>query len=92
MEDTYLWVNMLLSGIKAKNIDESLVFARIGKGMYERRGGISYYKKYKEGRKKVRQTGYISFWDYRISLIIQFVVAILPNKVRGWVFKKILHR
>ena len=92
MEDSLLWVNMFLSGAKAKNIGESLVFARIGKGMYERRGGLSYYKKYKQGRKQIRKTGYISFWDYYSSLLIQFVVAILPNKVRGFVFKKILHR
>ena len=92
MEDTYLWVNMLLSGARCKNIDESLVFVRIGKDMFERRGGLSYYKKYKEGRKKVRKTGYISWWDYRFSLFVQFVVALMPNKLRGWVFKKILHR
>lgn len=92
MEDTYLWVNMLLSGARCKNIDDSLVYVRIGKDMFERRGGLAYYKKYKEGRKKVRKTGYISWWDYRFSLFVQFVVAIMPNKLRGWVFKKILHR
>ena len=92
MEDTYLWVNMLLSGARCKNIDDSLVYVRIGKDMFERRGGLSYYKKYKEGRKKVRRTGYISWWDYRLSLCVQFIVAIMPNKLRGWVFKNILHK
>ena len=92
MEDTYLWVNMLLSGARCKNIDDSLVYVRIGKDMFERRGGWSYYKKYKEGRRKVRKTGYISWWDYRFSLFVQLVVALMPNKLRGWVFKKILHR
>ena len=92
MEDTLLWVNMILSGAKCLNIDDSLVYARVGKDMFERRGGWSYYKKYKQGRKKVRETGYISFWDYHSTLMVQFAVAIMPNKLRGWVFKKLLHR
>jgi hypothetical protein len=60
--------------------------------MYERRGGYSYYKKYKEGRKKVRKTGYIGWFDYSYTLAVQFAVAILPNKLRGFVFKKILRK
>lgn len=91
MEDTYLWVRMILAGATFMNIDDSLVYARIGKDMYERRGGYAYYKKYKTGRKKVRETGYIGFTDYYYTLLVQFVVAIMPNKLRGWVFKKILH-
>lgn len=92
MEDTYLWVNMFNAGCTAVNIDDYLVYARIGKDMFERRGGWPYFKKYKEGRKKVWQTGYISFVDYYYTLLVQLVVALIPNKVRGWVFKKLLHR
>ena len=91
MEDTYLWVRMIRSGIKARNIPEPLVYARIGKGMYERRGGYAYYKKYKEGRKKVYETGYIGKGDYYATLAVQFAVAMAPQKLRGWVFKNLLH-
>lgn len=92
MEDTLLWANMFLSGAKAVNIDDSLVLVRVGKDMFERRGGLGYYKKYKEGRKQVYKTGYISWWDYRYTLLIQFMVALMPNKLRGFVFKKMLHK
>lgn len=92
MEDTYLWVRMILAGATFMNIDDSLVYARTGKDMYERRGGYAYYKKYKLGRKKVRETGYIGWYDYYCTLLVQFVVALIPNKVRGFVFKKILHK
>ena len=44
MEDTYLWVRMLQSGARCANIDEPLVFARIGNDMFDRRGGWQYYK------------------------------------------------
>ena len=92
MEDTLLWVNMIQSGAKCANVDDYLVYARTGADMFERRGGLAYYKKYKHGRKKVYQTGYISWWDYKYTLIIQFAVAVLPNKVRSAVYKKLLRK
>lgn len=92
MEDTLLWANMFMNGAKGKNIDDYLVYVRIGKDMYERRGGFDYYKKYKTGRRKVYETGYISWVDYKMTLIVQLIVAAIPNRVRGFVFKNLLHR
>lgn len=92
MEDTYLWVNMFLHNAKAKNIDDFLLYFRVGEDMFSRRGGWKYYKKYKQGQKMVYRTGYISFRDYYSTLFVQFVVALMPNRLRGFVFKKLLHR
>ena len=90
MEDTLLWVNMFLCGATSANVDDYLVYVRTGADMFERRGGLSYFKKYKAGRKLVYKTGYISRWDYFVTLIVQFVVAIVPNKIRRLIFHKIL--
>lgn len=92
MEDTYLWVRMMKNGVVCKNIEESLVYARIGKDMFARRGGLAYFKKYKQGRKMVYQTGYISRFDYWYTVAVQFIVALIPCRVRGFVFKKLLHK
>lgn len=92
MEDTLLWVNMFKNGATAMNVDDYLVYVRIGKDMFERRGGWAYYKKYKQARKKIYDTGYISWWDYYYTILVQFTVALMPNKLRGFVFKKILHK
>ena len=91
MEDTYLWVRMMKNGVKCKNIGEPLVYARIGKDMFNRRGGWAYFKKYKAAFKKVYETGYISWFDYASVITIQFCVALVPQKLRGWIFKKMLH-
>lgn len=91
MEDTILWVNMIRSGAKCKNLGECLVFARVGKEMFARRGGISYFKKYKAGRKMVRDTGYVGFFDYYLSLAAQLIVSLMPRRLRAWFFKNILH-
>lgn len=92
MEDTLLWVNMFKHGATAMNLDDYLVYARIGEGMYKRRGGWAYFKKFRHARKMVYDTGYISWWDYQVTLIAQFVVALVPNQLRGWVFKLFLHK
>ena len=92
MEDTHLWARMFINGAVAMNIDDSLVYVRVGKDMFERRGGYSYYKKYKIGRKQIYKLGYISRWDYYVTLVIQFIVTMIPNKLRALVFVKLLHR
>lgn len=90
MEDSLLWVNMIMAGANCKNIDDYLVYARADSNMIERRGGFSYFLKYKQGRKCIMDTGYISIWDYYYTLMVQFVVAIIPNGVRKVVFRKLL--
>lgn len=90
MEDSVLWANMLKNGAKAANVDETLVFARAGDEMIARRGGLSYFKRYRDGKKKVLQTGYITRWDYIQAVAAQFIVAIVPGKVRLFIYKKLL--
>ena len=92
MEDTLLWVHMIQNNAKCKNIMEPLVYVRIGHDMFERRGGLSYLKKYSSARKTILQTGYITKGDYYYTVIIQLIVALLPTFIRGWVFKSLLHR
>ncbi|QTH48724.1 glycosyltransferase [Streptococcus sp. zg-86] len=92
MEDDMLWVRMLLSGAKGMNIDEYLVDVRTGAGMIERRGGFSYLKKYCDGRKMILETGFISRFDYYKTVAIQVIVALVPNKVRFWIFTALLRQ
>ncbi len=90
MEDSLLWVSMLQNNAKCANIDDYLVYARTGEDMFRRRGGWAYFQKYKSGRKIIYNTGYISFWDYFYTLAIQFAVSLMPNKMRRFVFEKLL--
>lgn len=90
MEDDMMWIRMLIAGAKCANVDDYLVYARTGYAMIERRGGWSYYKKYKNGRKKILDTGYISKWDYYKTVGVQLIVALMPKKLRLFVFTKLL--
>ena len=90
MEDSLLWTNMILHGATFKNIDDYLVYVRTGADMFKRRRGLKYFKKYKNGRKIILQTGYISKWDYYYTLLVQLIFSILPNSVREFVYEKLL--
>lgn len=92
MEDDMLWTRMIIAKCIGMNIDDYLVYARTGLGMIERRGGWSYFKKYKASRKKVYQLGLASYWDYLYTLIIQFIVALIPKNIRLLIFKKFLRK
>lgn len=92
MEDDMMWIHMLLVGAKCANIDDYLVYARTGYAMIERRGGWAYYQKYRNGRKKILETGYISRWDYYKTIWIQLIVALMPKKLRLFVFTNMLRK
>ena len=89
-EDDLMWIRMLIAGAKCANVDDYLVYARTGYAMIERRGGWSYFKKYKSGRRKILATGYISIWDYCKTVGVQFIVALVPKKLRLFIFTKLL--
>ena len=92
MEDDMLWVRMILVHAKMKNIDDFLVYARVGEDMFRRRGGYAYFKKYKSARKKIYKLGFISFFQYLETNIIQFIVCIMPNSLRQFIFVKLLRK
>lgn len=92
MEDDYMWIHMLQTGAKCANIDDYLVNVRTGYAMIERRGGWAYFLKYRSGRRKILATGYISYWDYIKTIGAQLIVAMIPAKLRLFVFTKLLRR
>lgn len=92
MEDDMLWTRMILAGCKCKNINDYLVYARAGRDMIDRRGGFSYFLKYRASRKKVYQLGLASYSDYAITIFVQFIVALIPSSIRRFVFIKLLRK
>lgn len=88
-EDYYLWLRMYLTEAKFANLEDTLVCARVGSEMYRRRGGLKYYKSEKELQKFMLKNGIINRFTYFANVSKRFVLQVLmPNKLRGWVFKK----
>lgn len=92
MEDSLLWANMIRHHANMKNIPDVLVYVRTGEDMLKRRGGLDYFRKYRDGRKKILATGTISRWDYLFTVLVQFAVCVMPLPMRRLVFQKILRK
>lgn len=88
-EDYYLWLRMLLNGCNFANINHVLVNVRIGSEMYQRRGGIRYFRSEARLQNFMLENQIISFPKYIVNVNKRLIVQVLlPNKLRGWVFKK----
>lgn len=88
-EDYYLWIRMALEGFVFANLPEILVHARVGDDMYRRRGGDKYFKSEVGIQKLMVEKGLIDKPIYVLNCAKRFIVQkIMPNSIRGWVFKK----
>ena len=88
-EDYYLWIRMALGNMKFFNVQENLVNVRVGKEMYQRRGGVKYFNSEAKLQGFMLRNKIISLPRYMINVNKRLIVQVLlPNKLRGWVFKK----
>lgn len=92
-EDYYLWVRLALKGCCFHNIQENLVHVRVGKEMYARRGGWRYFKSETTLQKYMWRHHLISFPRFAYNVAGRFAVeVIMPDKLRGLIFRKLLRR
>lgn len=88
-EDYYLWIRMTLLGMRFANISDDLVNVRVGNDMYNRRGGMKYFKSEAKLQKYMLEHHVIGFGTYASNILKRLIVQVLlPNKIRGWVFRK----
>ncbi|MBP3670733.1 MAG: glycosyltransferase [Bacteroidaceae bacterium] len=88
-EDYYLWIRLALAGYKFYNIQHNLVNVRVGSDMYNRRGGTRYFKSEYALQKLMLEENIITPIKFLSNVVKRFIVqVILPNNIRGWVFRK----
>lgn len=88
-EDYYLWIRMMLAGCTFANTGTALVNVRVGEGMYARRGGWKYFCSEAKLQGYMLKNEVIGLPIYIMNVVKRFVVQVmLPNRIRGYVFKK----
>lgn len=90
MEDYYLWIRMLTKGYRGHNLSFPLVWVRVGKDMYKRRGGWKYVQSQRNLFKYMAQTRFITGRQYQIQSLVRLIGAIIPNWLRAILFQKLL--
>ena len=92
-EDYYLWIRLMIAKCEFANLPDTLVSVRVGKEMYQRRGGRKYFKSEKEIQKLMRVHGLISWPRYFFNVLVRWCVQVaIPNWLRGFVFKKLFRK
>lgn len=87
-EDYYLWIRMAIQGCEFANLPETLVYVRVGEEMYQRRGGWRYFKSERGIQRYMWEHRLIAFPRYCYNVFIRFIVqVVMPNRLRGWVFR-----
>ena len=87
-EDYYLWVRMTEHGMTFANLPNNLVNVRVGKEMYQRRGGIRYFRSEARLQYYMLKHGIIYLPQFLYNVFIRFVLqVVMPNKIRGWAFR-----
>ena len=88
-EDYYLWIRMFLAEKRFANIPEVLVNVRVGQEMYRRRGGWKYFCSEAGLQWYMLSKGVIGPFTYAENILKRLIVQVLlPNRLRGWVFRK----
>lgn len=89
-EDYYLWVRMIMKCCTMKNINESLVYVRSGKEMFERRGGRRYVISEFNLQRKYLDIGFITWFQFITNIALRGMIRLIPNKLRGFIYIKFL--
>lgn len=92
-EDYYLWLRLMIAGCVFANLNETLVKVRVGKEMYQRRGGMKYFKSEKDIQKFMFHNGLITYPRYCVNVLIRFIIQVaMPNWLRGFLFQRVFRK
>ena len=91
-EDYYLWVRMILNGVRTANMPESLVYARIGNDMIGRRIGFRYAKEEYRFYKKLRKLKFLSYAEFIKVICMRIPLRLVPKPVLAFIYKKLLRK
>lgn len=92
MEDYDLWVRMLITGATFANIPHVLVKARAGEEMYGRRGGWEYAREEIRTQVEFYRQGFTSFPVFMVNILTRTALRLIPNRVRGMIYKVIARK
>lgn len=87
MEDYYLWVRLLVNGVKTANLDESLVSMRAGMEMLSRRKGFRYAIQEFKFQLLLLNLKHITKAKAIINLLLRVPPRLLPSSFLKVVYK-----
>lgn len=90
LEDYYLWLRMIVVGCKLANINESLVYVRVGNGFNSKRGSKTRIKGWKILQDYMLKHNLINIKEAKANMIYIKVFVYMPGWMRKFVYKHFL--
>lgn len=91
-EDYYLWVRMVLNGVRTANMPDSLVYARVGNDMIGRRIGFRYAKEEYRFYKKLRKLKFLNYAEFIKVVCMRIPLRLVPKPMLAFIYKKLLRK
>ena len=88
MEDYWLFMRMLESGVRAANVSDALVLYRVGAGAYARRGGLDLLRSEIDLQRKMRAAGFLTWSQYCRNIAVRGVYRLAPSKLRRVAYRR----
>lgn len=85
-EDYYLWMRLLLDN-RGENLNENLVYARIGNDMFGRRQGFSFFKKEIKFQKTLYSEKLINKNQFYKNIIFRGITRLFPRSILSLLYK-----
>ena len=91
-EDYLLFAKMLMNGCKFYNFEDCLVNARAGSRMLAKRVGWNKIKQEFLLFFEFRKMGYINNYQFVRNVTLKFLLRVIPNQLRSWIYRKFLRK
>ncbi len=92
LEDYLLWINMICAGCKLANINESLVYVRVGNGFDNKRGSKERVIGWRVLQDKMLKGGLITKWEAFVNMIYIRVFVNTSPKLKKFIYEKFLRK
>lgn len=90
MEDYDLWIRAVKNNLNLYNIPMVLSMMRVEDNTYKKRGGLRYIRTILYIQNKLKLNGIITAKEKIINILLRSFVAIIPYKLRKYVYLKFL--
>lgn len=92
LEDYLLWLNMIISGAKLANIDECLVYVRVGNGFDSKRGAKERIKGWRRLQEIMIEHQMISRFEAMLNMVYINVFVRTPAGIKKRLYSLLLRK
>ncbi len=92
LEDYHLWARMLMRGARFRNLEDVLVYARVGNGMQQRRGGLRYLREEIKLQRHFVKMGFLTKPQFLLNLVTRAPARIVPLPLRSVFYQRMLRQ